>query len=209
MKSLGDDHRGHAQGQPDEKQRQEPADPFLPRDLEDAQGGHEIALRGDEDVGLPGDADQLPEGCQDGHGHRGLAAPRRDDEVKQVLHEVDADAKKQILMFPTGSGRYPESAPRRSKRPMASGVYRRDPPVSRTGEFAFSRRTLRLNSESRLPIAKRLYRRRRIVVMHAAILAERAIRPIPSSLEIDKHQGQLGEAKRKARGGKVVIQYEL
>jgi hypothetical protein len=27
--------------------RQEPADPFLPRDLEDAQGGHEIALRGD------------------------------------------------------------------------------------------------------------------------------------------------------------------
>ena len=53
MKSLGDDHRGHAQGQPDEKKRQEPADPFLPRDLEDAQGGHEIALRGDEDVGQP------------------------------------------------------------------------------------------------------------------------------------------------------------
>ena len=29
MKGLGDDHRGHAQGQPDEKHRQEPADPFL------------------------------------------------------------------------------------------------------------------------------------------------------------------------------------
>ena len=53
MKGLGDDHRGHAQGQPDEKQRQEPADPFLPRDLEDAQGRHEIALSGDEDVGQP------------------------------------------------------------------------------------------------------------------------------------------------------------
>ena len=65
MKGLGDDHRGHAQGQPDEKQRQEPADPFLPRDLEDAQGGHKIALRGDEDVGLTGDADQVPEGRQD------------------------------------------------------------------------------------------------------------------------------------------------
>ena len=44
MKSLGDDHRGHAQGQPDEKKRQEPADPFLSRDLEDAQGGPEIAV---------------------------------------------------------------------------------------------------------------------------------------------------------------------
>jgi len=50
MKGLGDDHRGPAQGQPDEKHRQEPADPFLPRDLEDAQGGHEIALRGDENI---------------------------------------------------------------------------------------------------------------------------------------------------------------
>ena len=48
MKSLGDDHRGHAQGQLNEKQRQEPANPFFPGDLEDAQGGHEIALRGDE-----------------------------------------------------------------------------------------------------------------------------------------------------------------
>jgi hypothetical protein len=52
LRDEGDDHRGHAQGQPDEKKRQEPADPFLLRDLEDAQGGHEIALRGDEDVGL-------------------------------------------------------------------------------------------------------------------------------------------------------------
>ena len=52
LRDEGDDHRGQTQGQPDEKQRQEPADPFLPRDLEDARGGHEIALRGDEDVGL-------------------------------------------------------------------------------------------------------------------------------------------------------------
>jgi len=44
MKGQSDDHRGHAQGQPDEKKRQEPADPFLSRDLEDAQGGHEIAV---------------------------------------------------------------------------------------------------------------------------------------------------------------------
>jgi len=50
-KNLGDTHHRHAHGQPEAKQRQEPADPFLPRDLEDAQGGHEIALRGDEDVG--------------------------------------------------------------------------------------------------------------------------------------------------------------
>ena len=53
MKGLGDDHRGHAHGRPDEKQPQEPADPFLPRDLEDAQGGHEIALRGDKTVSGP------------------------------------------------------------------------------------------------------------------------------------------------------------
>ena len=29
MKGLGYDHRGHAHGQPEAKQRQEPADPFL------------------------------------------------------------------------------------------------------------------------------------------------------------------------------------
>lgn len=97
MKGLSDDHRGHAQGQPDEKQRQEPGDPFLPRDLENDQGGHEIALRGDEDIGqpvsklvsqdvsLPGDADQIPKGRQDEHGHRGLAASQRDNEVEQFF----------------------------------------------------------------------------------------------------------------------------
>jgi len=64
LRDEGDDHCARAQGQPDEKKRQEPADPFLPGDLEDAQGDHEIALRGDEDDGLTGNANQVPKGYQ-------------------------------------------------------------------------------------------------------------------------------------------------
>jgi len=101
-KAGQDDGRG-ADRKPDPEERQEPADPDRPGDAQDAQGGHEVALRGDEDVGqavaelvgqdvgLAGHADEIAERGEDGHGYGRLAAAGRHDEMEEVLREVDAE----------------------------------------------------------------------------------------------------------------------